>query len=270
MAGRPLRSTFYLEIVQDLLASGILTRDDSVLVVCGGTADKEIFQELGFQNVTISNLDERMQEDEFRPYRWSFQDAEALGYPDDSFDLVIVSAGLHHCYSPHRALLEIYRVARKCAVALEARDSLLSRLAVRLGVVDEYEVTAVAGNALRFGGLRNSAIPNYIYRWKEREVEKTIASFAPYTPPEIRFYHRFEPPFNILRARRSLKGLLIMSIAHPILWILTRLWKSQCNLFAFAVRKPDLDRTLFPWLKLEQGKPALRADWVRARYTITE
>jgi ubiquinone/menaquinone biosynthesis C-methylase UbiE len=45
------------------------------------------------------------------------QDAENLSYDDRAFDLVVVHAGLHPCYSPHRALLEMYRVARRCVVA---------------------------------------------------------------------------------------------------------------------------------------------------------
>jgi ubiquinone/menaquinone biosynthesis C-methylase UbiE len=62
-------------------------------------------------------------------------DAERLTYGDGSFDVVIAHAGLHHCHSPHRALLEMYRVARKAAIAFESRDSRLIRTAVRLGLV---------------------------------------------------------------------------------------------------------------------------------------
>src|SRR5437762_2881238 len=107
---------FYGRIIRDLLARGIVKPDMSVLVVCGGEIDKRIFQQLGFTAVTISNLDTRMTGQEFAPYNWSCQDAEALAFPDNSFDFVVVCAGLHHCYSPHRALLEISRVARRCAV----------------------------------------------------------------------------------------------------------------------------------------------------------
>ena len=47
------------------------------------------------------------------PYRWELADAEALPYEDDAFDWAVISAGLHHCRSPHAALLELYRVARR-------------------------------------------------------------------------------------------------------------------------------------------------------------
>jgi len=257
---------FYGRILKNLLARGLAQTDMSVLVVCGGETDKKVFQELGFTNVTISNLDSRMTGTEFAPYKWSSQDAEALTFADNSFDLVVVCAGLHHCHSPHRALLEVYRVARRCAAALEARDGFLSRIAVRLGVVDEYEITAVAGNGLQFGGVKNTAIPNYIYRWTEREVTKTIASYAPYAPPEILWFHEFEPPFVVLRARKTLKALLILYGAYPVLWLITSVFKSQCNLFGFVLRKPGLEGNLFPWLKLEAGKPAINRDWVEQNF----
>lgn len=37
----------------------------------------------------------------------------------------------------------MYRVARKCAVAFEARDSLLMRAAIRAGLTEEFERSAI-------------------------------------------------------------------------------------------------------------------------------
>ena len=51
----------------------------------------------------------------------------------------------HHCHSPHRGLLEMYRVARRGVLAFEPRDTRLVRLGVRLGFGQEYEIAAVAG-----------------------------------------------------------------------------------------------------------------------------
>ena len=64
------------------------------------------------------------------------------------------------------------------------------RVAQRLGVVDEYELTAVADNGLPAGGVRNSPVPNYVYRWTEREVEKTIASAASAAAAPVRVVPR--------------------------------------------------------------------------------
>ena len=138
------RSSFYRRVLEQLLDQGVIRKDMSVLVVAGGAADRDAFHDLGFERVTISNVDEDVAAEELAPYEWSFQDAEALTYPDGSFDLAVVSAGLHHCRSPHRALLELYRVASVAALAIESRDSALMRVAVRLGAVDEYELAEEA------------------------------------------------------------------------------------------------------------------------------
>ena len=178
----------------------------SVLVVAGGPADRDAFRELGFEQVTISNVDEEVAAEELAPYDWSFQDAEALTYPDGSFDLTVVSAGLHHCRSPHRALLELYRVARVAALAIESRDSALMRVAVKLGAVDDYELAAVAAHGLRSGGVANTSTPNYVYRWSEREVEKTVASFAPHARHRIRFFREFELPEALVEIDRGARA----------------------------------------------------------------
>jgi hypothetical protein len=37
----------------------------------------------------------------------------------------------------------------------------------------------VVGDEYLYGGVKNTPIPNYVYLWTEREVTKTISSFAP-------------------------------------------------------------------------------------------
>ena len=266
MEAPPPYYDFFVRTVSDLLAKGILTRQMRTLVVCGGETDRDVLVQLGFGDVTITNLDASWTDEDFSPYRRECQDAENLSYPDDSFDLVLVCAGLHHCHSPHRALLEMFRVARHCVLALEARDSILSRIAGRLKVADEYELTAVTDNDFAFGGVSNSPIPNYVYRWTEREVLKTIASYAPYAKPEIHWYHGFAPPVGLLKGRKNSTALMIMYAAYPLLWVLTRIFRKQGNLFAFAIRKPDLSADLFPWLKLDQGSPTVNPEWLEENF----
>jgi SAM-dependent methyltransferase len=239
------RSGFYHRVLEQLLEREIVRRDMSVLVVAGGPADRDAFHRLGFERVTISNLDEGAAAVE--PYEWVRQDAESLGYPDASFDLAVASAGLHHCRSPHRALLELYRVARVAALALESRDGALMRIAVRLGAVDEYELAAVADHGLRAGGVANTSTPNYVYRWTEREVEKTIASFAPHARHRIHWFREFELPTVLLELDRSPRARLLR-LAAPAVAALTRILPRQANLFAFAIEKPDPVRDLQPWM----------------------
>jgi SAM-dependent methyltransferase len=235
---------FYKEV----LRKSSLPRDQSVLVVCGGKLDRDTLLGEGFITVTISNLDERVRGDEFAPYAWSFQDAEALGYPDGSFDYCIVHNGLHHCASPHRALLEMYRVARKGVLAFEARDSLLMRTAIRTNRVPAYEAAAVRTHGFRYGGVRNSCVPNYIYRWTESEVEKTIASYAPHAPHRIQFFYGLRIPEERLPFASSRRLHWLSYGAKRALEVGTRVFQKEGNLFAFSIEKPQ-DGALFPWLK---------------------
>ena len=264
----PERSSFYGETLAHLLADGVLRREMSVLVVCAGEADRDVFRGLGFGNVTISNL-AGGSDDAFLPYRWALEDAEALTYDDGSFDLVAVSGGLHHCRSPHRALLEMYRVAREAVFVLESRDSLLMRAAVGLGVADEYELTAVAAHECHAGGVRDTSTPNFVYRWTEREVEKAIASAAPHVRHRIRFFHELELPFSVLGLRYGRPGELAARVAEPALGLVTKLFPSQANLFAFCVSKPALPRDLQPWMKLVGEEPVPDEDFIRGRMAAT-
>jgi SAM-dependent methyltransferase len=263
-SGRPERSSFYAETLETLLGEGALTREMSVLVVCGGPADAEVFRSLGFTNVTISNL-EAPDADAFRPYRWRREDAEALSSADDEYDLVAVSAGLHHCRSPHRALLEMYRVAHTAVFVLESRDSALMRAAVRLGFGEEYEWTAVAAHGCVAGGVRNTSVPNYVYRWTEREVEKTIASHAPQARHRIRFFHSLEIPLSVLDRRRNPAWGAVARLLRVPLWVVGKIAPGQANMLAFVVFKPDVPRDLQPWMTVRAGEVALDEPWIRAR-----
>lgn len=242
------RERFYRRVVGELLERGVLTRDHALVVVGGGELDRSVLASHGFLNVTLTNLD---------PGQGDVEDAEALSYVDGSFDFGIVSAALHHCRSPHRALLELYRVARVAAIALESRDSSLMRLAVRLGAVDEYELAAVAAHGLQSGGVANTSTPNYVYRWSEREVEKTVASFAPHARHRIHFFREFELPEALVASDRSTR-VAVLRAATPFVSAITRVLPRQANLFAFAIEKPRVPDDLQPWMRLEDGE--LRPD----------
>jgi SAM-dependent methyltransferase len=234
---RDVVTGFYTGVLRRLLDAGTVAISDSVLVVCGGPLDAKVMSMAGFLNATITNIDNELSN--------TFQDAENLSYGNDTFDVVIVHAGLHHCHSPHRALLEMYRVARKCAVAFEARDSLLMRLAIRAGLTEDFERSAISADGMR-GGVADTGVPNFVYRWTEREVEKTIASYDPAQVSDIRFFYdlrlpiqRFERSGN--RTMRAL-GMLV----EPMSRIFAAVLPKQCNEFAFAISKTGLQQ---PWIK---------------------
>jgi len=242
---------FYTDTVRKLISRGELTLGDSVLVTCGGTVDRDALLSLGFKNATITNVDRQFPPDVFAPYSWDFQNAESLTYADSSFDLVVSHSGLHHCRSPHRALLEMYRVARKAVLVFEPRDSFLLRLGVKLGLGQDYELAAVICNEARCGGVTNSVIPNYVYRWTKREVEKTIRSYAPEAKHRFGYFYALRIPKGAL----SLKRKFYLQIAN-ILGLfagLAGMFPCMANNIAFLIVKPQLPRDLQPWLRLCGG-----------------
>ena len=257
---------FYTDTVCDLLKRGVLNRDMRVLVLCGGALDRRVLEGCGFQNVVISNLDSRLHEHEFAPFQWSFQDAEHLSFTDNEFDFCIVHSGLHHCHSPHRALLEMYRVARAGLLVFEPRDGALVRLGVRLNLGQEYEVAAVCRNDMKFGGVRNTQFPNYVYRWTPNEVRKTIKSFAPFGEHKFIFFYALRVPWSRLRLLRNKVYLAGVVAVLPALKALSLIAPGFCNNFGFVVLKPRIPEELFPWLMVDNGLVALNREWVSARY----
>jgi hypothetical protein len=149
----------------------------------------------------------------------------------------------------------MYRVARRAILVIEPRDTLLVRVGVRLHWGQDYEIAAVAGNSMHFGGVSNSRVPNFIYRWTEREVEKAIRSYIPWGNPKFHYVYALRVPEERLRA---LRNRLVVSSVRALLPAL--------RVFAFAVEKPDPRVDLHRWLKVVDGEIDVDPDWIRRHY----
>ncbi len=244
-------------------------RDANILVVAGGKNDYEVFRKLGFINVTISNLDERMEGDEFNPFKWSYQDAENLSFEENSFDFVVVHAALHHCFSPHRALLNMYRVAQKGVILLESRDSFVMKIVEYCGLAQTYEHAAVFYNDCKYGGVRNTNIPNFVYRWTEREIEKTINSYAPYAQHHFYFNYDYDLPRSAQHRKKESYKMIFVYSSCLFYSIFAKLFPRQQNLFSCFIEKPDLERKHFEWLKYNDGKITFNKEWAYNYYKKT-
>lgn len=249
---------FYAATLRALVAQGRLDPAARTLVVGGGTLDRAAVMAAGFTDVVVSNLDSRLQGTEFAPYSWQFRDAEDLGLEDGSFAQVVVHAALHHCASPHRALLEMYRVASRSIVVFESRDSALMRLAERLGLAATFEIEAVFGKTT--GGWRNTALPNFIYRWTEREVEKTILSYDPRRKVDARYFYGLLVPTGRLRMHKAKWKRVVAMLAEPLLKGVFALIPKQGNQFAFWIGRSG---ERFAWLDGEN----VSKSWYETRLT---
>lgn len=252
---RLMRTGFVTEVFQELMESGIFERSVSVLAVAGGTAERDLFSSLGVVDATITNLDDVQAASHLEPFRWAHEDAQHLSYPDRSFDWVVVIDGLHHCTSPHRALTEMYRVSRIGVVAIEARDSALMRLAIRMGLSSAYETEAVQHQGGQSGGLENGPIPNHVYRWTESEFRKTIRSCDPTGPHAFTFRHGLNLPYETAELRGWGRRAALLRFADPLLRAVTRIFKRQRNSIAMIARRPE---QAWPWLEDRDGKLGFR------------
>ena len=245
------KDRIYYKGIKSASESGLIPTSDSILVVCGGHNDKKTLEVHGYQNVTISNLDDRLEANEFAPYSYSFQDAEDLSFEDQSFDWVLVHAGLHHCYRPHRALLEMLRVSRKGAIVFEARDSFTLRLAKKFDLVPTYEIPAVIDNDFKYGGVANTSIPNYIYRWKEREIESILDTYYPtFSDNKVHYFYSLRLPTQRIAFIKSPIKRAITKLAMIPIKIFCILFPKHSNEFGFVMTKGS---KLQDWLKKNGG-----------------
>ena len=243
--------SFYVHVLKTALHDSALRANDRVLVVCGGDKDEASLRAAGLQNFELSNIGGGVA-----------VDVENLSYPDEAFDAVIVHSGLHHCASPHRGLLEMYRVAKRCIILFEPADNLVTRLGQKLGIGQTYEFAAVHGNRLECGGWRNTSVPNWVYRFSASEIRNTINCAAPFGPHRFRFHYRTRIPWRQLRARRNKLPLIMASVAAPVLRVLDVVGPVASNNLAAVIVKPDLPKEKFPWL-------ALGETWVADRGWFT-
>jgi SAM-dependent methyltransferase len=260
------RITFYA----DTITAWLPKRQAKILIVGAEDNDLHVFHHLGFSHVTLLNLGFRCPA---LPIGWSFAhgDGHSLPFPDAAFDAVVTHATLHHCRSPHRVLLEMYRVAREDVIFIEARDSSLMRMVELLGITQSYEVTAVFGNGGIRGGVDDTEIPNFVFRWTEREVEKTISSYAPYLRHDFSYRYALDLPQTPAALRKLTFSRVLVQALRPLSHVLGLMLGRQRNLFAARVHKPRGEDGLQPWLEWRaDGSPGFNRLWAKTRFLSVE
>lgn len=257
----------YLEILTRLIRTNVIDRSMRILVACGGMADRDTLLRAGLTNFVISNLDSRQAAEQFKPVEWAYQDAECLTYKDNEFDFCIEHWGLHHCSSPHRAIAEMYRVSKRGIMLVEPADNLLTAAGTRLGIGQDYEHAAVFANDCRYGGVRNTAIPNFVYRFTASEVRKMLLCLDPRLKLDFRFEHHLQIPWGQLRARKSGGKLVLVRLAQPLLIAAHALLPQVfANQITAVVLKPTVPEGLHPWLISEGDAVTVNREWLCSRF----
>jgi SAM-dependent methyltransferase len=207
------RKNFYCKIIKKYLKNKI---KNTILVLGAGNLDKEILKKYSntfFTNINAQN--EKMIKNGIL--------MQNLPYNNNSYDYVITHASIHHCSRPHAAILEMLRVAKYGVIFIESHDCLLTKLSCKLGFSEIYEYSAVESDA--HGGVDNTNIPNFVYRWTEREVIKLINSYKPLNKYKIYFDYDYDFKF--------LNNFLI----NFFLWIFFHIFINQKNLMSVYIKK---------------------------------
>ena len=160
-----------------------INKESNFLLISASMYEVKILKDLGYLNFTITYHDED-EKNQFLDYGFKENinlfksDLRDLMFKDKSFDYTITNATIHHIDLPHKAITELYRVAIKGVLVIESTDSLLMRLATKIKLAEEFEVSSINEDK-NTGGLLDTAIPNYVYRWTEKEILKLLKSFDP-------------------------------------------------------------------------------------------
>ena len=210
------RNIFYKRFIKN----NIKDLNAKILVLGAGALDKKIFDELNFTNVVYSNFNSKIEDQKY------FKNIllQEINLKENSYEYCVAHACVHHSSKPHNAILEMYRVASKGIVVIEANDCLLTRIACKLGLAEEFEKTAILNNNLS-GGVDNTNIPNFVYRWTEREIYKLISSYKPNSKHDINFVYDYDLKFT--------KNILIKFLFD----IFFKVFKKQQNLLAIYINK---------------------------------
>jgi SAM-dependent methyltransferase len=228
-----------------------------VLVIGGGEDDIQMLTACGFDKIVLTNLE----------LTGSAIDAENIDLPDDSYPLVFAHAVIHHCRCPQKAVGEMVRVAQKNVFFVEPNDSWALRLLVRLRLSFPYEIAAVADNGYTHGGMRNGPIPNYIYRWTEHELRKSVFAYHPERRFDIHAYPYWDFYANerelLLRKESRVADLAkklgprnlldLLHFSQTCFNAFTPL-RLQGNKFFGAISK----RGMQPWISSENGTHRLK------------
>ena len=209
-----------------------IDKNSNFLLISGSLNEIKILNELGYVNFSVTYHDKNdlniLKNKKFELNKnLFFADLRNLNFIENSFDYVVTNATLHHLDQPHKAITEMYRVAKKGVLIVESNDSFLMRLASKLNLAEEFEVSSICSTK-KTGGLLDTGIPNYVYRWTEREIVKTIKSYDPKNINYIKFSYDNDLT-NINSDRIAIK------LIKPLIKIFFYIFKKQQNCMSIFI-----------------------------------
>ena len=233
-----IRFEFYQNQILKFLHKG-----KSILVLGASSDEASLFYKLQFRRVTLSNIDlaqlKGAEKYKFEKKKIDFKNLFKI--KNNSYDYVVVHASIHHTSKPHNVLLEMYRIAKYGILIIESNDSFVMRLSVKLNFSEDFEKSALNENTY-VGGVDGTNIPNYVYRWTEREIKKLFYSYQPDKKINIIFNYQ-DNIFNEGLSNNSIKKIII-TFSYLFLKIIFFLFPKQKNLMSIYIDKKNYKKRI--------------------------
>lgn len=218
-----------------------LNKDKSILVLGASSDEANIFHKSQFKKITLSNINLAQLKDaekyNFKKVKIDFRNLYKI--KNNSYDYVVVHASIHHTSKPHNILLEMYRIAKLGVLIVESNDSFIMRLAVKLNFSEDFEKSALNYKTY-VGGVDGSHVPNYVYRWTEREIKKLFYSYQPDKKINVIFNYQ-NNIYNENLSDSFLKKIIIV-ISYVFLKIIFILFPKQQNLMSIYIDKKNFKK----------------------------
>ena len=231
-----IRFEFYQNQILKFLHKG-----KSILVLGASSDEASLFYKLQFRRVTLSNIDlaqlKGAEKYKFKKIKIDFKNLFKI--KNNSYDYVVVHASIHHTSRPHNILLEMYRIAKHGILIVESNDSFIMRLSVKLNFSEDFEKSAL-NTCVK--GVDGSNIPNYVYRWTEREIKKLFYSYQPDKKINIIFNYQ-NNIFNENLSNNSIKKIII-TFSYLFLKIIFFLFPKQQNLMSIYIDKKNYKKRI--------------------------
>jgi ubiquinone/menaquinone biosynthesis C-methylase UbiE len=220
-----------------------LYKDKSILVLGASSDEASLFHELQFKRVTLSNIDlaQLKGAEKYKSKKIKLDFRSLFKIKNNSYDYVVVHASIHHTSRPHNILLEMYRIAKHGILIVESNDSFVMRLSVKLNFSEDFEKSALNENTY-VGGVDGSNIPNYVYRWTEREIKKLFYSYQPDKKINIIFNYQ-NNIFNENLSNNSIKKIII-TFSYLFLKMIFFLFPKQQNLMSIYIDKKNYKKRI--------------------------
>ena len=179
-------------------------------ICCGSGMDAEYLVRAGAKVIALDISDGCLDRARIRADRYGLSyhlvrgDAENLPFANGSFDYGFVHDGLHHLPQPDRAIAELTRIARRGIIVTEPADAAITKLLIRVGIMQPYEE---AGNfVIRFRSDRLESLCRSLGFSRIKSARYLVK----YGHPPASWWRRFDSGLLFLAARA---GFLLVGVA---------------------------------------------------------